>query len=147
MTRRSYGLAILAALTLSGCVAPAPDAGAFRQNARGAVDSGITQTSTAAVVVRGLLAGRVTGPFADVVLTDAERAVGPIEDSFGAPQPPDRAADPLRTRVLGLLDDSGDAIAAARIAGRRDDRAGLHRALGDLDRTLGGLQRVKADLG
>jgi hypothetical protein len=135
---------LLAAVTLTGCVTPAPDSGAYRQNARGALDSGITHTSTAALTVRQRLAGKVTGPYTDVLLTDSERAIGPIEDSFSAPQPPHAPDDRLRTSVRTLLGSSEDAISLARIAARRDDRPGLRSALRDLDAALRGLRTARA---
>ncbi|KNX38688.1 hypothetical protein [Luteipulveratus halotolerans] len=147
MSRRA-GLVVLTAVLLTGgCVTPAPDSGAFRQNARGAVESGISETSTAVLVVRQTLHGRLTGPVSDTALSDAEDAMGPIEDSFGKVQPPHASDDALRDLVGGQLGDAEDAIADARIATRRDDEPALRQALKDLTAALAALHKTQDDLG
>jgi hypothetical protein len=74
----------------------------------------------------------VTNPYADTVVTDSESALGPIEDSFGTVDPPQRADDRLRDEVTTVLGDAADACAAARIAVRRDDKDAMRSAAEDL---------------
>lgn len=143
---RQLGLIVLTALLLCGCVAPAPNSGAFRENARGAVESAISETSTAALVVRQTLRDNMTGPASDTALSNAEDAMGPIEDSFGKVQPPRSSDDALRDRVIRQLGDAEDAIAAARIASRRNDVPALRRALRALTTALVALLKTQGDL-
>ena len=138
---------VVGAVLLTGCVTPALDSGAFRHNARGAVGSGLSETSTAALTVEQVLAGRLTDAVADTSLSNCEDAIGPIEDSFGKVQPPHGRDDPLRTDVLDALGDADEAIADARIAHRRDDTDGLRTALADLRSVTDEFERLEEDLG
>lgn len=150
MRRRAAGMTLTAlalSVALSGCVTPALDSGAFRQNARGAVGSGLSETSTAALVVEQVLADRVTDAVADTSLSNCEDAIGPIEDSFGKVQPPHGRDDSLRTDVLNTLGDADTAIADARIAARRDDTEGLQQALTDLDAVITDFEQLEQGLG
>ena len=113
------------AMALTGCVAPALDSGAFQRNALHALDSAVSDARTGAMTLELHLANRVLRPYADTVLTESEDAIGPVEDSFGAVDPPTDADATLRTEVGDLLTDAGDALADARIALRTGDRAAM----------------------
>lgn len=130
----------------SGCVAPAFDSGAFHRNAVEALDSAVSVTRTAAVVVGNHLAGRVMRPYADTVVTDSEDALGPVQDSFGAVDPPTSADVKLRDDVDGLLSDAGDALAEVRIALRRSDVAGLRKGIDDLTSVADRMERASEGL-
>ena len=150
MSSREWGGALAAGLltvALSGCVTPALDSGAFRQNARAAVGSGLPETATATLTVEMVLRDRVTSAVADTSLSTCEDAIGPIEDSFGKVQPPHGGDDSLRTDVLDTLGDADDAIADARIAARRDDASGLRQALTDLRSVTTDFEQLEQDLG
>ena len=73
---------------LTGCVAPALDSGAFRDNAIAALDSAVSDTRTAAMALQNLLVDRIPRPYADTVVTQSEQSIGPVEDSFGSVDPP-----------------------------------------------------------
>ncbi len=124
---------LVALVALAGCVTPAPDRGAYVQNARGALESAVSETATAALAVQARLDGRSTHAYADVVVTAGEQAIGPIEASFGGVDPPTAREDALRASTLEHLGAAGDALAAARLAIRRDDPAALEAANADLD--------------
>ncbi|QBF47398.1 hypothetical protein [Janibacter limosus] len=150
MSSREWARALAAGLltvALSGCVTPALDSGAFRQNARAAVGSGLSETATATLTVEMVLRDRVTSTVADTSLSTCEDAIGPIEDSFGKVQPPHGGDDSLRTDVLDTLGDADDAIADARIAARRDDASRLRQALTDLRSVTTDFEQLKQDLG
>lgn len=150
MSRRALGgalSAVVLSVVLSGCVTPALDSGAFRQNARAAVGSGLSETATATLTVEMILRDRVTSVVADTSLSTCEDAIGPIEDSFGKVQPPHGRDDSLRTDVLDTLGDADDAIADARIAARRDDTSGLRQALTDLRSATTDFEQLEQDLG
>lgn len=150
MSSREWARALAAGLltvALSGCVTPALDSGAFRQNARAAVGSGLSETATATLTVEMVLRDRVTSTVADTSLSTCEDAIGPIEDSFGKVQPPHGGDDSLRTDVLDTLGDADDAIADARIAARRDDASRLRQALTDLRSVTTDFEQLEQDLG
>jgi len=132
---------------MSGCIAPAPDQGAFEQNAKSALESASSETSTARLALDGLLSGKATDAYADTVVTDSENAMGGVQTSFGVVDPPSRAQDRLRDQVLTLLSDADDALAHARIALRRNDTRALHAALGELDASTSQLEHARAALG
>jgi hypothetical protein len=119
-------------LATAGCIAPVADAGAYRVNARTALSAAASEARTAALAAQALLDERVPQPYADTVVTQSEDALGPIEDSFGAVDPPSPSADALRKGTSDLLSDAGDALADARIAVRRGDDPGTRAAVAEL---------------
>ncbi|WP_140743670.1 hypothetical protein [Pedococcus bigeumensis] len=133
-------------LLLGGCIAPALDRGAFEQNAKSALESAASETSTAQIAVDALLSGNATNAYADTVVTDSENAMGGIETSFGVVDPPTPTQDPLREQVLTLLGDADDALAHARIAIRRGDASSLTDARKELDDASAHLESARADL-
>jgi hypothetical protein len=136
-------LVLFAVAILGGCVAPAFDDGAYRANATAALGSALSEARTAVIALDARLADKVTQAFADTVVTGAESALGPIQDSFGSPDPSSRAVDPLRKKVLDLLASTADELSLARIAVRRDDPAGMRAARDRLDRLGDTLQRAQ----
>jgi hypothetical protein len=141
----ALGVAVLPVL-LAGCITPAWNAGAYQDDALKAVQSALSQARTGELAVRALQSRSASTAYADTVVSGAEDAVGPIQASFGAVQPPSRAQDPLRERVGALLTDTGDALASARIAVRRGDRAAMLAARRQLDEVAARLQREQARL-
>lgn len=140
-------LVLAAALTLGGCVTPAFDHGAYLENAKAALQSAVSETATARLAVRARLDGRSPSAYADTVVTDSEKALGPIEASFGGVDPPITSDDALRDSTLKHLGSASDALAQARLAVRRDDPAALgaaEKALGD---ATGELNRALEELG
>lgn len=140
-------LALLALVLLAGCVAPALDSGAFQRNAVGALDSGVSDTRSAALGVENLLDRRLPKPYADTVVTDSEQAIGPVQDSFGNVDPPTRADERLRDEVTGLLSEADDALAKARIALRKDDGPGMRQSVGALRDVADRMERESGRLG
>jgi hypothetical protein len=134
-------------LALAGCVTPALDHGAYVENAKAALQSALSETATARLAVRAHLDGQSTDAYADTVVTDSEKALAPIEASFGGVDPPVTSDDALRDSTLEHLGAASDALARARIAVRRDDPAALRaaeKALGDAGAEL---NRALEDLG
>ena len=131
VTRTLLATALLATALLGtgGCIAPSPDSGAYRVNARTALSAAASEARTGALAAQALLDEQLTQPYADTVVTESEEALGPIEDSFGAVDPPSPSADALRTGTTDLLSDAADALADARIAVRRGDRPGMRAAV------------------
>lgn len=140
------GVALTATL-LSGCVSPAFNHGAFRENASGAVGSALSESLTARLTIDALSAGKVTVAAANTIITENEDALGPIQSSFGNVDPPTRPDDSLRDAVVKALGDAEDAIAQARIAVRRGDDEGLREARASLEKASHALQQMKRQLG
>jgi hypothetical protein len=145
------GVSRLGALTaatalLSACIAPAFDSGAFERNAIHALDSAVSDTRTAALALEQDLSDRLVRPYADTVVTQSEDDIGPVQDSFGSVDPPTKADEKLRDHVGGLLSDAGDALAAARIALRNDDRAGMARSVRNLRSVAAEMERTSERL-
>ena len=144
--RRVLAVAAMA-VVLTGCVGPARNSDNYHGDASAALRSGLSEALTARLMIRQFLNHHSTGEYADVVLTDSETALGPIQDSFGSRQPDSARDDDLRDTVLQMLGDEEDALAHARIAVRRSDVAGLHEADADLADVVGDLTKAQADLG
>jgi hypothetical protein len=81
-----------------------------------------------------------------VVVTDSESAMSPIQDSYGSVDPPSPSDDRQRDQVMSLLGDAADALAAARIAVRRDDPAQMRAAFKNLDDVSHRLEQAKQAL-
>jgi hypothetical protein len=145
--RLLVSLVAAAALSVAGCSAPALDHGAYQQNAKSALESASSETSSAALAVRLRLSDRATNAYTDTLVTASEKAMGGIETSFGGVDPPITSDDALRDSTLKHLGSASDALAQARLAVRRDDPAALgaaEKALGD---ATGELNRALEELG
>ncbi|HEX5428706.1 MAG TPA: hypothetical protein VFX00_10300 [Pedococcus sp.] len=136
-------LVVVAAVTaLGGCVVPARDDAAYRTDAAQALQSATSETRTAELVLQHWLSGSVTRAYADTVVTDSEKALGPIQTSFGGVDPPNRGADPLREDVTGQLSDAESALAEARIALRRGDAPAVQQVVTDLTKVADQLEKT-----
>jgi hypothetical protein len=138
---------LLLAMSLTACVGPARNSANYHGDASAAVGSGLSEALTAHLVIGQWLGQHATGEYADVVLTDNETAIGPIEDSFGSRQPDSADDDDLRDNVLKLLSDEEDALAHARIAVRRSDASGVRQADSDITDSIKALTKAQASLG
>jgi hypothetical protein len=148
MTRAPKLLAVLAsAVVLAGCVGPARNSDNYHGDASAAVGSGLSEALTARIIIAQFLNHHATGEYSDVVLTDSESALGPIQDSFGTRQPDSPADDDLRDQVLKMLGDEQDALAHARIAMRRSDVEGLREADSELAEAVNQLTKAQVSLG
>jgi hypothetical protein len=135
------------ALVLTGCVGPARNSDNYHGDASAAVKSGLSEALTAHLVIGQWLDSHATGEYADVLLTDAETAIGPISDSFGSRQPDSPSDDDLRDTVLQILGDEQDALAHARIAIRRSDVSGLRLADTEITDVIDNLTKAQRSLG
>lgn len=139
--------ALAAVALLGGCVTPALNDGAFRVNATSALDSAASVTAAADLAVQARLADQATRAYTDVVVTQSEQQIDPIETSFGSVDPPSPANDDLRDSVLDALGKAGDALAHARIAVRRDDPDALRDAETELATAKDQLTTLRESIG
>ena len=148
MTARTPRLALVAAssLLVGACVVPASTDADYRTDASEALESASSETRTAQLALQQWLDGNMPDNYADVVVTDSEGAMGPIQVSFGGVDPPDRTVDTVRDHVTDQLSDAESAIAEARIALRRGDRAGVRESVTALDKIASALEESGGEL-
>jgi hypothetical protein len=131
-------LALVASLVLAGCVTPATGPDSYQAKALESVSAAISEVASARQVVDLLLRDRILRPYADEALSANEDALGSINDTFLAVQPPsdDAGVDASVSQLLGRAEE---VVRDSRIAARRSDTAGLQRldvALGELSSQL-----------
>ena len=147
MSRRRLLPTLAAVVVLGGCVTPALDDGAFRVNATSALESAVSVTTSADLAVQARLGDQATRAYTDVVVTESEKEIQPIEASFGGVDPPNPSNDELRDTVLEALGAAGDALAHARIAVRRDDRQAMEDAHDELATAVQQLTTLRESIG
>jgi hypothetical protein len=119
---------LAAALTASACATPEGDPSLYREEAVSTLSAAQSEVVTVQIVLVTRLRDRIFGRAADDAVSTAETSLSSTAGTFEALQPP-RGADGVRQRATQLLSDAEDAVAAARIAVRRDDRAEMRQAL------------------
>jgi hypothetical protein len=121
-------LAVAAALTASACATPGGDPSLYRDEAVSTLDAAHSSVETVRITLTTRLRDRTFGRAADDTISTAETSLTSTAGTFEGLQPP-HGADVVRARSTQLLSDAEDAVAAARIAVRRDDRTAMRRAL------------------
>jgi hypothetical protein len=146
-SRHALPAVMLAVLALTGCVTTAVNSGAYVENGKAALDSTISATASAQLALQARLSGDAPRTFTDVVVTESEQSIAPIESSFGGVDPPTPSDDALRDAVLDAVGTAGDALSDARVAIRRDDMTALTEAGADLQAAQTALQSLRESLG
>ncbi len=125
-------LALLTALLLSACVSPAWDDHDYALKAGKTAESAVSAVRFArsAVAYRD----RMTGPYAEVVLTEAVQDLSSVNDQFGGVQPPSDASDRIRDEVLRLTEKAESEVEDLLIQARRDGVKDPKAAARELDR-------------
>jgi hypothetical protein len=121
-------LVTAAALTASACTTPEGDASMYRDEALSTLSAAQSSVVTVQIVLTTRLRDRIFGRAADDAVSTAETSLSSTAGTFEGLQPP-RRADAVRRQATQLLSDAEDAVAAARIAVRRDDRSQMRQAL------------------
>jgi hypothetical protein len=121
-------LVVAAALTASACATPEGDPSMYRDEAVSTLSAAQSEVVTVQIVLTTRLRDKIFGRAADDAVSTAETSLNSTAGTFEALQPP-RGADAVRQQATQLLSDAEDAVAAARIAVRRDDRAQMRQAL------------------
>jgi hypothetical protein len=120
------------------------DATDYRRTAVQVAQSAHDAASTAALIARQQLQGRVFGTFATSAYQDAaEAAAGAAKKITGHP-PPDRDAARLRDRIAGLVQATVRDLGAAV---RATDAAALRAAAAGLERSAQALRALLTELG
>jgi hypothetical protein len=125
-------LVLLTALLLSACVSPAWDDHDYALKAGKTAESAVSAVRFArsAVAYRD----RMTGPYAEVVLTEAVQDLSSVNDQFGGVQPPSDAADRIRDEALRLTEKAESEVEDLLIQARRDGVKNPEAAVRELDR-------------
>ncbi|MEU7886997.1 hypothetical protein AB0B54_15965 [Microbispora bryophytorum] len=125
-------LALLTSLLLSACVSPAWDDHDYALKAGKTAESAVSAVRFArsAVAYRE----RMTGPYAEVLLTEAVQDLSSVNDQFGGVQPPSDASDRIRDEVLRLTERAESEVEDLLIQARRDGVKDPKTAVRDLDR-------------
>ena len=117
-----------AVLTASACATPEGDPSMYRDEAVSTLSAAQSSVVTVQIVLTTRLRDRTFGRAADDAVSTEESSLSSTAGTFEGLQPP-RGADAVRQAATQLLSDAEDAVAAARIAVRRDDRAQMRQAL------------------
>lgn len=130
---RLASLALLTSLLVSACVSPAWNDHDYALKAGRTAASAVSAVRFARSAVQHR--DRMTGPYAEVLLTEAVRDLSSVNDQFGGVQPPSDASDRVRDEVLGLTEKAESEVEDLLIQVRRDgvkDPAGAVRKLDEL---------------
>jgi hypothetical protein len=126
---------ILAAL-LAGCASPTVDPSNYRTKVHDTAAAMISEINTATLTAHAWRARRVTTPYADTVVSNAESSAGTIASVFDSRQPPSEGSSSLKEKIDGPLQSATSALTDLRIALRRGDRAQVDKAVQDLRKPL-----------
>jgi hypothetical protein len=138
-------LVAAAALTVSACATPEGDPSMYRDEAVSTLSAAQSSVVTVRIVLTTRLRDRTFGRAADDAVSTEESSLSSTAGTFEALQPP-RGADAVRQQATQLLSDAEDAVAAARIAVRRDDRAEMRQALDAVTHVADQLERAPETL-
>jgi hypothetical protein len=130
-------------LVLGGCVGPARTTDDYTRKASTSVHDVHSAVETARLGIDAVAGDRTTGPYASVLLGQAEEEASSVQSSFDSVQPPNRDSDRLRDEVDDLLTQAVSVLGDVRIAARRGDNAGVTAqaaALADISQRLRDLE-------
>lgn len=131
------GRAALAALVgfgLAACfVTPTYTDQAMRRQAATSAQETASEVETVRLAVQTQLRGKSWWRYTDVVVTDAERLLSKVGDTFSSRQPPSRSAEKVQDRVKSAISDSSDLVEQVRIAVRDHDDQRLSKLLKQLE--------------
>ena len=130
-----------ALLSASGCATPEGDPSLYRAEAVSTLQAAQSSTESVLITLDARLHDRTFGRAADDAVSDAESSLSSTAGTFDALQPPP-GADAVRDKATKVLSTAEDAVAAARIAIRRDDRAMMRHARQALSTAVDDLERA-----
>jgi HPt (histidine-containing phosphotransfer) domain-containing protein len=141
--RLAYGCAIAAVMVLaSACAESSDNYGDFQAKARQTAKELVSALQTADLAAGALLAHRLTGAAADVVVSQAEQDATSAQNTFDSRQPPDSRSVALKNHVDDPLQQATSGLTQLRIAVRRGDPAAIKQAAHALQAPLDVLKKV-----
>jgi hypothetical protein len=123
----ALALALGSVSAASGCATPEGDPALYHDEAVSTLQAAQSAVVTVKITLDARLKGRTFARAADDAVSGAESSLSSIARTFEGLQPP-RGADAVRKKATDLLSSAEDAVAAARIAMRRDDRTAMLQA-------------------
>jgi hypothetical protein len=136
---------VLLAVGLAGCVShpvgPARTYGKYEGKAVTTAESALSATETVRLAAVTGGNGDAFGPYLSVAVSDQEEALSGVQGTFGSIQPPNAAADELRTELDGLLSTALDRVTDVRVAIRRGELDRLDEEARPLARSARDLER------
>lgn len=124
----AVALAAVAAGSASACATPEGDPALYHDEAVSTLGAAHSSVETVRITLVTRIRDRTFGRAADDTVSTAESSLNSTAGTFEALQPP-RGADAVREQTTQLLSNAEDAVAAARIAVRRDEPALMRQAL------------------
>jgi hypothetical protein len=134
-------LGVLAARMVPHPIGPARTSGKYSGKAVTTARAAASDVATVLLVTNAASRGRAFGPYAALVVSDAEEALSGGQGTFDSIQPPDAQSDELRDALDELLGQATDDVAQVRIAARRGSLADLAEVAEPLNADLRGLER------
>lgn len=128
---------------LAGCVAPPRGDHDFQLKAAHSAKAVASSVAVARMTADGVARGRIPAPYADVVLTAAEKDASSVQGTFESYQPP-AGSDQLRAQLDDLLARAVQGIAGLRIAVRRGEADRLGELSQQLAPVAQALQQAQA---
>src|SRR4051794_14171626 len=119
----------------------------YAHKSKDPAESVLSSVQTARLAARVGSRGDAFGPYVSVLLSESEDATARADGSFSRIQPPDRASDLTRARLIRLLDRAASGVSRLRIDARRGELAGLERRSAPLGRLARRLQAFIDDPG
>jgi hypothetical protein len=113
-------------------VGPARTYDKYRGKAVTTAEAAESEVQAALLMARTASAGNSFGPYAALVISDAEDSLGGLQGTFDSLQPPDERADALGRDLDGVLGDALQHVHDLRLAARRGqlhDLAAIARPL------------------
>lgn len=145
--RRAAAGAVLVAvcgLAFAGC-GTSPDASGYREQARLAVGTALSEVRTAELLLRAEDDGKTLGGYPTTVLGSSGDSLATTESSFSSLLPP-VGEDRTGARTSELLHRAGEDVGAATLAQHRDERASYPALVHRLERTATELERWQEEL-
>jgi hypothetical protein len=136
----------LLAVCCAACAGPSDSAGDYRGMARHTAKDLAGVVASARLAGRQYLDGRLPQNYADYVISQAESNASSIQTTFDSRQPPDQAADDLRSKVDDPLQEVTGDLTDLRVALRAGDRDKLSKTLDDLAKPLKTLNDLEEQL-
>ncbi|MET0144712.1 MAG: hypothetical protein ABW328_08020 [Ilumatobacteraceae bacterium] len=93
----------------------------YERKATTTAESARSAVATVRLLAEAAGDGNTFGPFAAVVVSEQEDALGGLRGTFASIQPPDDRAVELRDELTPILDDAFTGVGDVRIAVRRGD--------------------------
>jgi hypothetical protein len=105
----------------------------MRRQAATSAQETASEVETVRLAVQTQLRGKSWWRYTDIVVTDAERLLSKVDETFSSRQPPSQSAEKVQDRVKSAISDSSDLVQQVRTAVRDHDDERLSTLLNKLE--------------